>query len=283
MGNDYVTVHGILTAATQVYVALNTGTDGGTPGPIKVPQGRNRISALITSFAIDGALTVDVGNIGIIKLSGKALPQGDQEFVIGEIQNQETGTSVGLQVNARPAFRHNVSISVIGGNDLTVYGSYTGTDAGSQIVTVCLEFSTGSGPTANYYTRADSMGQATTTYNAIETTAENATSAIVTDKSASRITQIWACAIINAAAVDTDDTFVLKISGTGMAQQEIPLFTTLSQKGAGTITDTSVDAQPPVNLPINIDIRGGNSLSLAGAYVGTDPGTPFIAVTLEIF
>ena len=138
MGNDYVVRHGILTAATAVYVALNTGSDGSTPGSVKVPQGRNMITRVKATFAIDGVPIVDVGNVAIIKLSGKALPSGDQEFVVGGVISQEDGTSVGMSKSTRKPYIKHTSISVTSGGELTIYGSYSGTDAGSQAISVEL-------------------------------------------------------------------------------------------------------------------------------------------------
>ena len=282
MGKDYITRHLISTSATATYAALNTGSDGSAPGSIKVPQHRNRISAVIATFGVDSTVGLDVGLIGVIKLSGKALPTGDQEFVVGALFSQEDGTSVGISVTTRRAIRIPTRIACTGGNEMTISGSYSGTDTGSQAFSVTLEFSTGGGSTANYYTRLDSMGQATATFNPVDTTAEGTTSTIVTEKSAKRITNIISAVTLNAAGVVTGASYTLKLSGTGMTEQEIVVGSTAYEAGGGTTTDTDILLAEPNLQHVDIDITGGNSLVLAAAYLGTDPGTPFIGITVEI-
>lgn len=284
MGSDYVTRNLVAsTAATAVYTALSADSSGGTPGSVKVPQGRNRITKIIATASAESTVVVDIGNIYVVKLSGKGLPTGDQELIIGSLLSQEDGTSVGITVDSRGSAVIPVSISCSAGNEITISGSYSGTDSGAQNYTVTLEFSTGQGPTANYYTRLDSMGQATATYNAIETTADGATSTISTEKSAKRITRLINAIVLNAAGAVTGANFVVKLSGTGMTEQEISVGSIQYEAGGGTTTDTFVQLYEPNILPVNISITGGNNLNLAAAYVGTDPGTPFIGVTVEVF
>ena len=284
MGSDYVTRNLVAsTAATAVYTALSADSSGGTPGSVKVPQGRNRITKIIASASPESTVVVDIGNIYVIRLSGKGLPTGDQELIIGSMLSQEDGTSVGITVDSRASVAIPVSIACTGGNEITISGSYSGTDSGAQNYTVTLEFSTGQGPTANYYTRLDSMGQATATFNAVETTAEAGTSVITTEKTAKRVTRLITTVVLNAAGAVTGANFIVRLSGTGMTEQEICIGSTVYEAGGGTTTDTFVQLYEPQVLPVDISITGGNNLVLAAAYVGTDPGTPFIGVTVEVF
>ena len=284
MGSDYVTRNLVAsTAATATYTALSADSSGGTPGSIKVPQGRNRISKLIASASPESTVVIDVGNVYVIKLSGKGLPTGDQEIIIGSVISQEDGTSVGITVDSRASVVIPVSIACSGGNEITISGSYSGTDTGAQNYSVTLEFSTGVGPVANYYTRLDSMGQATATYNAVETTADGATSTITTEKTARRITRLITAVVLNAAGAVTGANFIVKLSATGMTEQEIVVGSTVYEAGGGTTTDTFVQLYEPQVLPVDISLTGGNNLNIAASYVGTDPGTPFIGVTVEVF
>ena len=284
MGSDYITRNLIAsTAATAVYIALNADSSGGTPGAVKVPQGRNRITKIVASASPESTVVVDIGNIYVIKLSGKALPTGDQEIIIGSLLSQEDGTSVGITVDYRKSVSIPVSIACTGGNELTISGSYSGTDSGAQNYTVTLEFSNGSGPIANYYTRLDSMGQATATYSAVETTPDGATSTIVTEKSARRVSRLITAIVLNAGGAVTGANYIVKFSGTGMTEQEISVGSTVYEAGAGTTTDTLVQLYEPSIQPVDISLTGGNNLSIQAAYVGTDPGTPFIGITVEIF
>ena len=282
MGNDYVVRHGILTAATATYVALSTGSDGSTPGSIKVPQGRHTITRVKATFAIDGVPIVDVGNVAIVKLAGKGLPTGDQEFVVGGVISQEDGTSVGMSKSTRKPYVKHTSISVTAGGEITIYGSYSGTDAGSQAISVELEFSSAQRRPRNYYVRVDSMGQATTTFALVETTAEGGTSTIVTEKNARRIVSVDTVVVHNAAQVETGENYVVKLSGVGMTEQELVAGSVQTGLGGGTITDTEVLLVEPFVDNVDIAITGGNQLNVSAAYLGTDPGTPFIAVGLEV-
>ena len=284
MGKDYITRHGILTAATSTYVLLATGSDGTTGlGSIKIPSNRNRITSIKATFTIDGVPIVEVGNIAIIKLDGKGLPGGLQEFIVGGVSSAETGTSVGMSISKRKPTKIPTNLAVTGGNEISIYGAYVGTDAGSQAISVTIEFGNGNGRSANYYVRWDSMTQATTTFNPVSTTTENDTAVIVTEKSASRISRITAVVVANANHVETGVNFVVKLSGTGMTEQEIVVYSTQKGLGGGTVTDTDVILAEPNIDGVDIDIVGGNGLNIAAAYIGTDPGTPLIAVGLEVF
>ena len=280
---EYITRHlQAGTAATLTYADLTASTSGGTPGTVKVPTGANRITKIIATASAESTVVVDVGNVFVIKLSGKALMTGDQEIVVGSLLSQEDGTSVGITIDSRPATVIPVSIGVRGGSELMISGAYGGTDTGTQNFSVTLEFSASGGRSANYFTRLDSMTQAQQAFSPVETTAGNATSTIAIPPGASKITKLIAAVTLNAAAVVTGANYVVKLSGSGMTEQEIVVSSTQYEAGAGTTTDTFVAIRPPVVIPVDIDVSGGNNLFIDAAYVGTDPGTPFIGVTVEV-
>src|SRR3990167_9936626 len=100
----YFTRHDSMTQAVNTFVALNTGTDGGTPGAIRIPQGATRIVGIMSAVCIDGAITIDVAQNFTLRLSGTALRDGVQEVPVGGIGSVEVGTSVGLALVSKPAF-----------------------------------------------------------------------------------------------------------------------------------------------------------------------------------
>lgn len=136
----YLTRHDSMTQAVNVYVNLDTATDGTTLAPLTVPQGYNRISRIISAVSIDGAIVLDVAAAFFLKLAGKGLVEGDQELLLSNINSVEVGTSVGEAIETRPADIKTVNIFVKPNNQITLQGAYQGTDAGTPFMSVTLEF-----------------------------------------------------------------------------------------------------------------------------------------------
>ena len=140
---------------------------------------------------------------------------------------------------------------------------------------------------AVYFTRHDSMTQATVTFSHVETDSEGATAgAIPLPPSASKVTKITASVVVDGAqATDTGFIVVLRISGTGAVKQgvqELVLMGGHLNDGGGTLTYTASVLARPVVIPVDIDVVGGADLSLSAAYYAADPGSPQLSVTLEI-
>lgn len=135
----------------------------------------------------------------------------------------------------------------------------------------------------NYYTRVDLMTQATATYNPVETGVDGSTAGpVATQTYESMIVGMTVAICLNADAVVTGANYVIKLHGTGMTEQEIVVASTQFEAGAGTLTDTDLTYTPAKHFPLMIPITPGMDVKISAAYVGTDPGTPFIAVTLEV-
>ena len=139
---------------------------------------------------------------------------------------------------------------------------------------------------ALYYTRHDSMTQATTTFAPVETDSEGATAGpIAIPPGARKIARIIASVVVNGAHVtDTGNIIVLRLSGTGALPdgiQDLVLFAHHLNDGAGTLTYTAGKLVRPVVLDVNITVNPGADLSLAAAYYGADSGSPQLSVTLE--
>ena len=139
---------------------------------------------------------------------------------------------------------------------------------------------------ALYYVRHDSMTQATTTFAPIETGSDGSTAGpIAIPPGVKKIKSITANFAVDGAQVtDTGPIFFLRLSGTGAlpdGTQEFVLGSLHLDDGGGTLTYTDSQIFKPLRLETDIKVNGGADLSLAGAYIGTDAGSPQISVELE--
>jgi len=131
-----------MTQATTTFAPIETAADGSTAGPIAIPPGIKRIKSISATFVVNGQITTNTGNIFVLRLSGTgALPDGTQELVLGSVDvNDGAGT---LTYNDHWSLRPNiipVDIKVNGGADLALLGAYYGTDAGTQTISIGIEF-----------------------------------------------------------------------------------------------------------------------------------------------
>lgn len=137
MAKYYVTVGDLMTQAANTFAAVQTLPDGGTLSSIKVPPDMKKISILGVALTHDIAATIDTGNNFTIQLSGTGLVDGIQEFNVGALQSQETGTSVTGAYTAEPATYRKVDVALKPG-EIVVSAAYDGTDPGSPAVVVTL-------------------------------------------------------------------------------------------------------------------------------------------------
>ena len=138
---------------------------------------------------------------------------------------------------------------------------------------------------AKYYiTVADSMAQSTTTFTALQTLPDGSTlSAIRVPPGMTKISIIGAAVVIDGAGtVDTGNNYTIQLSGTGLADgiQEIVVGGTASQETGTSVTGT-MTLQPAFYRPVDIRLKEGD-IVISGAFDGTDPGTPYLAVTLGL-
>ena len=137
-----------------------------------------------------------------------------------------------------------------------------------------------------YYTRHDSMTQATTTFAPIETAADGSTAGpIAIPPGVTKIKTISAGFAVNGAhTVNTGPVYVLRLTGTGAlpdGNQDLVLGSLHHDNGAGTVTDTDTVNMAPIRIPCDIAVKPGADLALQGAYYGTDAGSPQIAIEVE--
>ena len=136
---------------------------------------------------------------------------------------------------------------------------------------------------AKYYiTVADSMTQATTTYAAVQTLPDGGTlSSVKVPPGMSKISVIGTALTHDVIAViDTGNNFTLQLSGTGLKDgiQEIPLGALMATEVGTSVTGSLSFAHANYRM-VDIAVKPGE-ITLAAAYDGTDPGSPFCAITL---
>ncbi len=136
---------------------------------------------------------------------------------------------------------------------------------------------------AKYYvTVGDSVTQATTTFAAVQTQPDGGTlSSIKVPPGMTKISEISTLMIHDVISViDTGNNFTLQLSGTGMKDgiQELPMGSLMTEEVGTSVTGNFTSA-PALYRKVDIALKPGE-ITLAAAYDGTDPGTPFLAVTL---
>lgn len=139
---------------------------------------------------------------------------------------------------------------------------------------------------ALYYTRHDSMTQATTTFAPVETAADGSTAGpIAIPPAVKMIKSITASVVVDGAhSVNTGPIFVLRLTGTGAlpdGNQDFVLGSVHHPNGGGTVTDTDSVILKPLTIPVNIAVNPGADLALQAAYYGTDAGSPQLSVEIE--
>ena len=139
MAKYYVTVADSMTQAANTFTAVQTLPDGATLNSIKVPPNMKKISVLGSALTHDGAATADTGNNFTVQLSGTGMVDGIQEFNVGALESQETGTSVTGFLSQAPAEYRGVDVNVKPG-EIVVSAAFDGTDPGSPFIAVTLGF-----------------------------------------------------------------------------------------------------------------------------------------------
>ena len=128
------------------------------------------------------------------------------------------------------------------------------------------------------------MSQATTTYAAVQTLPDGGTMVdLVVQAGESEIFMIGSVVVIDGAwTVDTGNNFTLRLTGKGLVDgdQELNVGVLKCDETGTSVTGTLTSA-PAFYQPVSIRVRAGH-INLSAAYDGTDPGTPFLAVTFCI-
>ena len=135
MGKQYRTVEGELSGTVNTVVNLTTfGAETGV-GPVKVPSGAQKISEI---WAAVGA-TVDTAadsSAYLLRLSGKGMLDGDQDFILGAVGGGVTNTGTAWA----PAQKYPVDIGVKANEFITVATQYTGSTIPANTGGITLVF-----------------------------------------------------------------------------------------------------------------------------------------------
>mgnify|MGYP001573204597 FL=1 len=136
---------------------------------------------------------------------------------------------------------------------------------------------------AKYYvTVADSMTQAANTFTAVQTLPDGATlNSIKVPPNMKKISVLGSALTHDGAAtVDTGNNFTVQLSGTGMVDgiQEFNVGA-LAVQEVGTSVGAALVAEAADYRSIDVNVKPGE-IVVSAAFDGTDPGSPFLAVTL---
>ena len=133
MGYEYRTVEGEVGAVNTLTALTSFGAE--TTGPIQVPVGKTKIIEIwsATSLQVD----TDTDRVGcVLRLSGKGLPQGEQDFPLYSGYAEGTGAqAVGHPVKILP-----VDLDCVSPESITVEVAAVGDDVARGHVEIGLTF-----------------------------------------------------------------------------------------------------------------------------------------------
>ena len=138
----YFVRHDSMTQATTTFAPVETGSDGSTAGPIRIPTTVKRITNIRANVVVDGAQTTLTGCIYVLRLTGtNALKNGQQDLLLCSHHLEDGGGTLTYS-DAQIIDPVNIEcdIEVIPGSDMQLQAAYYGTDPGSPQLAVELEF-----------------------------------------------------------------------------------------------------------------------------------------------
>lgn len=138
MGEDmaqYRTVEGELSATVNTPANLTTFGAETAVGPIKVPANVSRLVELWIAATVDIDTAGDSAAI-IMRLSGKGMKEGDQDFVVAAGGSGVTSTGT---PNAMVQ-KYTVDLAVVPNETINVAAQYVGDTVGVQTMGVTLVF-----------------------------------------------------------------------------------------------------------------------------------------------
>ncbi len=134
MPADYRTVEG---EPGAVNVLTNLTTFGGeTTGPIKVPDNKRKLSEIWVACGSGPDTALETGAT-ILRLSGKGMAEGDQDFIIAAVGNSVTATAA----KSEPARIYEVDIAVKPNENINVAIAVTNADVLLGTTGITLVFS----------------------------------------------------------------------------------------------------------------------------------------------
>lgn len=134
---EYRTVEGALGAVDTLTNLTTFGGETGV-GPIKVPANTSRLVEFWQAVSLDVDTAGDNGNV-VLRLSGKGMAQGDQDFALNTVTHASEGTSVGGTAHS-PVQVMPVALAVVPNENITVSVMATGDDVLLGTVAITLVF-----------------------------------------------------------------------------------------------------------------------------------------------
>ncbi len=119
---EYRTVEGEPGAVNALTGLTTFGGETGA-GPIKVPANRRKLVEIWAAVGSGPDTALETGAT-ILRLSGKGMSSGDQDFILGAVQNAVTSTSA----RGGPAVIYPVDIDVTPNENITVQIAVTNAD-----------------------------------------------------------------------------------------------------------------------------------------------------------
>src|SRR3990167_3953143 len=135
MGKQYRTVEGELSGTVNTNANLTTFGAETAVGPVKVPEGASRIYAFWVAIGATLDTAADSAAY-LLRLSGKGLRNGDQDFIIGAVGGGVTNTGTVFA----PAKEYAVDIDVRANEFINVGLQYTGSTIPANTAGVTLVF-----------------------------------------------------------------------------------------------------------------------------------------------
>lgn len=276
MAKQYRTREGDATAVDTKTQLTTVGSDT-APGPLMVPKGMKFITGVIVS-AIQN-MAAATGSSTFIRLEGPGMQNGPETLAVHAGGNAvATGGNFGIK-----AIRLPISLPVVEGNEIQIFGEMAGTDVGGTGIVVTLEFSDAAeaGASDNKTMTVEGDIASVDTRTALTTQGSVASPSLVVPQGMTKISKIF-CAVAAEGLADGKQTFFVRLGGNAVQGGE----QVIAVGSAGRIAvQAGSDAAPQVVSPIilenlEIAVNGGDTISIWAEGAGDDTGTPHIVVTL---
>lgn len=276
MPKQYRTREGDATAVDTKTQLTTVGSDT-APGPLMVPKGMKYITGVIVS-AIQN-MAAATGSSTFVRLEGPGLQNGPETLAVhAGGNNVATGGNFGIK-----AVRLPISLPVVEGNEIQIFGEMAGTDIGGTGIVVTLEFSDAAeaGASDNKTLTVEGDIASVDTRTALTTQGSVASPSLVVPQGMTKIAKIFVAAASEALA-DGKQTWFIRLGGNSVQGGEQVIAVGSSGRIA---VQAGSDAAPqvvPVMVMENIEIavNGGDTISIWAEGAGEDTGTGHVVVTL---
>ncbi len=262
--------------AVDTKTQLTTSGSDTAPGPLMVPKGMKFISKVRVA-AIQN-MAAATGFSGFIRLEGAGMVAGPQSLAACAGGNAVAtgGNFVNKVVEIECNF------AVVEGNEVQIFAEMAGTDIGTMGVVVGLEFSDAitAGGVEHRTITVEGDIASVDTRTALTTQGSVTSPSLIVPTDATRIDKIVVAATAEGLANGKQSWFI-RLGGNAVlgGEQLIPV------SASGTIAvQSGSDAAPQcmeaiVLSDLDIEVSGGDSISIWAEGAGDDTGTGHVAVT----